>query len=173
MTHAAFRIGLEFYTGSGRWRCTDVGTRVIAAIKLDRADPTLYEGPPFGVAEYAFDEYDQEASGLDPAEFERDATSGLPAPAEDEALAIAALKRKIHTVRAVCAEAFQFATVVGAPVRVLDNLLAAAIGHTLPYTSFLPVSIDECHVAKAGNERVILDRRRGVFEGVSGSPRRR
>jgi hypothetical protein len=33
-----FRIGLEFYTATGRWRCTDVGTRVIAAIQLNHFD---------------------------------------------------------------------------------------------------------------------------------------
>ena len=32
MTKNDFRIGLEFYTGSGKWRCTDIGTRVIVAI---------------------------------------------------------------------------------------------------------------------------------------------
>ncbi len=149
MTHAAFRIGLEFYTGSGRSRCTDVGTRVIAAIKLDRADPTLYEGPPFAVAEYVFDEYDQDACSLEPAEFERDADSGLPAP-EDEALAIAALKRQVHTLRTVCSEAYRFALVVGAPIRVLDNLSAAAAGHRVPHSSFLPVSIHECRVERNG-----------------------
>ena len=28
MTKDDFHIGLEFYTGSGKWRCTDIGTRV-------------------------------------------------------------------------------------------------------------------------------------------------
>lgn len=42
-----FSIGLEFYTGSGKWRCTDVGTRVIVAIKLDADDPRNYLGPPY------------------------------------------------------------------------------------------------------------------------------
>src|SRR3989442_1582076 len=35
MNHSDFSIGLEFYTGSGKWRCTDVGTRVIVAISLE------------------------------------------------------------------------------------------------------------------------------------------
>ena len=35
MKHSKFKIGTEFLTGSGRWRCTDVGTRTIVAIKLD------------------------------------------------------------------------------------------------------------------------------------------
>jgi hypothetical protein len=28
-----FSIGKEFYTATGKWRCTDIGTRVIVAIK--------------------------------------------------------------------------------------------------------------------------------------------
>ena len=121
---------------------------MIAAIKLDQADPRLYDGPPFGVAEYSFDEYDQEACSLDPAEFERDAGSGLPAP-EDEARVVAALKREVGRLRTVCSEAHQFAGVVGAPVRVLDNLAAAAAGRLLPHTTFLPVSINECRVDRS------------------------
>jgi hypothetical protein len=35
MKHSDFKIGLEFLSGSGRWRCTDVGKRTIAALKLD------------------------------------------------------------------------------------------------------------------------------------------
>jgi hypothetical protein len=51
-----FRIGLEFYTAEGKWRCTDVGTRVIAAIKLDAPDTSWYNGPPFAGEEIVFDE---------------------------------------------------------------------------------------------------------------------
>jgi hypothetical protein len=43
MRHADFRIGLEFMAATGRWRCTDVGTRTVIAIKRVRADP-----PPVG-----------------------------------------------------------------------------------------------------------------------------
>jgi hypothetical protein len=35
MKHADFQIGTEFFTAAGRWRCTDVGTRVIVAISLE------------------------------------------------------------------------------------------------------------------------------------------
>jgi hypothetical protein len=80
MKHSDFSIGMEFYTGSGKWRCTDVGTRVITGICIDlpheivesRADetgvyherrvmtddPSWFHGPPYAVAEYVFDEYD-------------------------------------------------------------------------------------------------------------------
>jgi hypothetical protein len=78
MLHSDFIIGMEFFTGTGRWRCTDIGTRVITAISLEPremvrlgtdADGNRVEqryvsddladliGPPYGVAEYVFDEY--------------------------------------------------------------------------------------------------------------------
>lgn len=54
-----FSIGLEFTMSDARWRCTDVGTRCVVAIKLDHPeDPSWYKGPPYGVAEYVIDEYD-------------------------------------------------------------------------------------------------------------------
>jgi hypothetical protein len=70
MEHSEFRIGGEFVTATGRWRCTDVGTRTIAAIRLDLDhDPSWYNGPPYGVAEHVFDENAME--GCDPAPAER------------------------------------------------------------------------------------------------------
>jgi hypothetical protein len=68
MRHDEFHIGLEFYTATGRWRCTDVGTRVIVAIKLDQADPRDYNGPPYSIAEHVFDENDLEGCCLAPDE---------------------------------------------------------------------------------------------------------
>jgi hypothetical protein len=57
MEHSDFKIGTEFLTATGRWRCTDVGTRTIAAIRLDLDhDPRWYNGPPYAVAEHVFDE---------------------------------------------------------------------------------------------------------------------
>jgi hypothetical protein len=59
--HSKFKIGMEFMTEAGRWRCTDVGTRTIAAIRLDlEHDPSWYNGPPYAVAEMVFDEYGME-----------------------------------------------------------------------------------------------------------------
>jgi hypothetical protein len=67
MKHSDFRVGREFLTGSGRWRCTDVGTRTIAAIRLDRDDdPSWYDGPPYAVVEDVFDEYGIEGCGPAP-----------------------------------------------------------------------------------------------------------
>jgi hypothetical protein len=69
-----FRIGLEFYThGDGttprKWRCTDVGTRTIAAIELKPgADPRDHNGPPYSIVEVLWDEYDQGGCVLDPSE---------------------------------------------------------------------------------------------------------
>jgi hypothetical protein len=66
MKHSDFRVGGEFLSGSGRWRCTDVGKRTIAAIRLDKDhDAAWYNGPPYAVAESVFDENDLE--GLSPA----------------------------------------------------------------------------------------------------------
>jgi hypothetical protein len=79
MKHSDFYIGKEFFTGAGKWRCTDVGTRVIVAISLEPRetvrvyydengerheerfmsnDPRDLLGPPYSVAEHVFDEYD-------------------------------------------------------------------------------------------------------------------
>jgi hypothetical protein len=57
--HADFRIGMEFYTETGLWRCTDVGTRTIVAVKITDGYPSPQDQPPFSnAAEMVFDEYD-------------------------------------------------------------------------------------------------------------------
>jgi hypothetical protein len=57
MNQSDFKIGIEFLTAAGRWRCTDVGTRTITAIKLDLDhDPFWCSGPPYPVVEHVFDE---------------------------------------------------------------------------------------------------------------------
>lgn len=38
MNHQEFRIGTCFTTGDALWRCTDVGSRTVAAIRLDHAE---------------------------------------------------------------------------------------------------------------------------------------
>jgi hypothetical protein len=70
-----FQIGMEFYTASGKWRCTDIGTRVIVAMKLDQEDSRNYSGPPYSIAEHVFDEYDLGGCSLDPKDFEFLSTS--------------------------------------------------------------------------------------------------
>lgn len=78
MNRADFIIGTEFWCGGGRWRCTDIGTRTIAAIRLDQVNVASTEpeqrrtltraaaeaegwfnGPPYAVCEMVFDEHDQ------------------------------------------------------------------------------------------------------------------
>lgn len=63
-----FSIGLEFYMGDARWRCTDIGSRTVIAIKLDAPDESWYNGPPYGVVEYVIDEYDFGGCSLEPEE---------------------------------------------------------------------------------------------------------
>ncbi|MGU3588302.1 hypothetical protein ACLBYF_04150 [Methylobacterium brachiatum] len=79
-----FRIGGEFTTADGRrrWRCTDIGTRTVAAIRIDEVEMAtlvpgnpvatrivpgaeaeaegFFIGPPYKVAEHLFDEDDRE-----------------------------------------------------------------------------------------------------------------
>lgn len=78
MKHSDFHIGTEFFTETGKWRCTDVGTRVIVAISLEYRelvrvrwcesgerieervtsdDPCDLAGPPYMLVEHVFDEY--------------------------------------------------------------------------------------------------------------------
>lgn len=79
MKHSQCAIGTTFFTATGAWRCTDIGTRVVVALSLGprltvrctrHADGTLTEerqlsddpadliGPPYSVVETVFDEYD-------------------------------------------------------------------------------------------------------------------
>jgi len=86
MEHKEFAIGETFWCGGGLWRCSDIGTRVIIAIRIDRVDvasptPELcrtlghteaeaegwFNGPPHAVSETVFDEYDMEGCSLKPA----------------------------------------------------------------------------------------------------------
>jgi hypothetical protein len=63
MKHSDFQIGTEFYSATGKWRCTDLGSRVIVAIKLE-GDQRDWIGPPYSVTEIVFDEYDLEGLSL-------------------------------------------------------------------------------------------------------------
>ena len=77
MKHAEFEIGKDFWCGGAQWRTTDIGTRVVVAILIDRiqiqtemarmlkkligseaeAEGWL-NGPPYAVQETVFDEDD-------------------------------------------------------------------------------------------------------------------
>lgn len=76
MKHGEFKIGTEFSMSGNRWRCTDIGSRVIIAIRINfvvvagtksytltgaEADAQgWFKGPPYPVAEHVIDENDQE-----------------------------------------------------------------------------------------------------------------
>lgn len=57
-SHSNFSIGTIFRTSSGRWLCTDVGARVIVAIRYTPSNPEDMDGPPYMCVEHVFDEYD-------------------------------------------------------------------------------------------------------------------
>ncbi len=84
-----FRPGETFWCAGRRWRCTDIGARVVVAISLESRtitqrsyphgirgavvehryvtdDPSWLNGPPYAVAEEVFDEYAQEACTQSP-----------------------------------------------------------------------------------------------------------
>ena len=73
MKHNEFVIGQDFICADRRWRCTDIGCRVIVAIPADYAEITRYSakqmqtkttaltekdlfGPTYWLAEIVFDE---------------------------------------------------------------------------------------------------------------------
>jgi len=64
MKIAEIQIGQVFFTASGQWRCTDIGTRTIVAIHLNQEDESNYNGPPYSIPECVFDEYDLEGCSL-------------------------------------------------------------------------------------------------------------
>ena len=86
MRHEEFRIGMEFWCGGRRWRCTDVGTRVVVGVCLEphevvtvtgkagasgatitrtiAADDSWFAGPPYAVPEEVFDEHSMDACNL-------------------------------------------------------------------------------------------------------------
>jgi hypothetical protein len=70
MKKEEFEIGMEFHTSTGKWRCTDIGSRVVVAIHLDQKDPRNYNGPPYSIPEILFDEYDFDGCSPDPSDFE-------------------------------------------------------------------------------------------------------
>lgn len=79
MTLSDFHIGIEFTCADRIWRCTDIGTRVVVAIRVDSVEVSSaggskarrskeeaeaegwFNGPPYGVLESVFDEEDMKA----------------------------------------------------------------------------------------------------------------
>lgn len=61
MQFSDFEIGDEFDCSGKRWRCTDLGQRVVVAVPTDQHDDSSWlNGPPYAIAETVFDEYDIE-----------------------------------------------------------------------------------------------------------------
>ena len=80
MEHHEFAISIDFNNNHSLWRCTDIGTRTVVAIQIDRAEvvsvmvcggkpgpenqsvvdprraPSWLNGPPYALAETVFDE---------------------------------------------------------------------------------------------------------------------
>lgn len=64
--HSDFTIGEDFFNAVGKWRCTDVGTRTITAVRWpDEEELPLtcdveawLSGPPYMLKEVVFDEAD-------------------------------------------------------------------------------------------------------------------
>jgi hypothetical protein len=87
MEHSEFKIGGTFRCGGRQWCCTDIGTRTILALRIDRVEvgsgaperrrilrraeaerEGWFNGPPCAVAESVFDEYDMEGCSPEPEE---------------------------------------------------------------------------------------------------------
>jgi hypothetical protein len=81
MQHGDFQIGMKFRMGDGLWRVTDIGSRTVIAIRIDRVeieggspesaalspvdsaiatDEGWFDGPPYAVLETVVDEVDFE-----------------------------------------------------------------------------------------------------------------
>lgn len=71
---------------------------------------------------------------------ENNATHWMPIPAVESDLI-----SKVEQLQIVCAEAYQLAGALGAPVSALDNLSAAANGQSIPHDTFLPV-LQPCEI---------------------------
>lgn len=88
VNHSEFIIGNTFWCGGSLWRCTDIGTRTIVAMRIDRVEVGTsapdrrqthqilsqteaeaegwFNGPPYAVDETVFDEFDIEGCSLEP-----------------------------------------------------------------------------------------------------------
>jgi len=72
---------------------------------------------------------------------------------------LARLRARVEILEAVCAEAYQLAGAIGAPVRFLDMLWAAAQGKSVDVEGILPVSTDECEEVLALKQQLAEVRR--------------
>lgn len=82
------------------------------------------------------------------------------------------LEQQRYQLRAVCAEAYQLAGALDAPVEALDNLSAAANGNPLPHETFLPVAVPDVVAQRDQLLTAIINCRRTleVVNEVPGGP---
>jgi len=90
MNHSDFIVGGTFWSDDRQWQCTDIGRRVIVALRIDTVElggsnPSmhrtlnreqaeaegLFNGPPYMGPEVVFDEYDIEGCTPDPSAVDR------------------------------------------------------------------------------------------------------
>lgn len=67
MKHSDFVIGETFWWSRLPWRCTDIGTRIVMAIRLDTyPEGCSFGAPPNGLLEIVFDESAVKECGIAP-----------------------------------------------------------------------------------------------------------
>ena len=64
------------------------------------------------------------------------------------------LRARVGALEGLCADAYQLAGTVGAPVRFLNALAAAAAGKRLPKIELLPVLETECDAVRQREDRL-------------------
>ena len=69
MNSNEFKIGENFFTATGEWICTDVGTRTVIAIRKEEFDKAILKTPPYDCVEFLFDENDLAGCSKDASEF--------------------------------------------------------------------------------------------------------
>jgi hypothetical protein len=93
----------------------------------------------------------------------------------------AQVARRLDELETVCAELYQVLGTLGAPARVMDQVIAAAEGRLLPYSTLLPFSVQEAKTtpaamllgARGGSVNTVAKRRAAARNGLlGGRPRR-
>jgi antitoxin ParD1/3/4 len=119
MQHNEFKIGETFWCSGRQWRCTDIGTRTVIAMRIDSVDvgstnPELcrtlnraqaeaegwFNGPPYAGVEGVFDEDYMPACSLEPDLRDDAPIVTEPDDADGEAVDAAALRMaRVSAVR--------------------------------------------------------------------------
>lgn len=124
MKFGDFVIGEMFWTQHGAFRCTDIGARVVVAVKLGPRevssaesvdgelriskrideDPSWLDGPPYAVQEVVFDESDLAGCFCSNTELENGYTGNMPDEEVAEQTKDMSLKDRVkeNVIRYVC-----------------------------------------------------------------------